>query len=134
MPCTAALPYALSHCQGGNFANSIALVTVPAFLPTSLVSLLFNCDYSHCDPHEAAVVAQKSPLLSLLPQASQEQASQTASRMRWERLASLHEANFRHKLVTAISRGREHPSPIISPTVLKTSSSFWSSHCIERGQ
>lgn len=32
----------LSHCQGGSFAMSIALVTMAAFLPMSLASLLFT--------------------------------------------------------------------------------------------
>lgn len=72
---------------------SIALVTMPAFLPTSLASLLFTVITLSVTLMTQQLwplpLAQKSPLLSLLPQASQEQASQTASQVRWEPLASL---------------------------------------------
>lgn len=107
---------------------SIALVTMPAFLPTSLASLLFAVITLSVTLMKQQLwplpLAQKSTLLSLLPQASPRQASQTASRVMWEHLVSLHEADSRHKLVTAISRGQEHPTPIISPTVPKTSKSL----------
>lgn len=110
------------------------LVSVPAFLPTTLASLLFTVIALSVAPMKQqswpSPLAQKTSLLSLLPQASQEQ----ASGVRWEPLVSLHEAESRHKLAIAISCSQEYPTPIISPTVPNTSRSFWGNHCIERGQ
>lgn len=73
------------------------LVSVPAFLPTTLASLLFTVIALSVTPMKQqswpSPLAQKTSLLSLLPQASQEQ----ASGVRWEPLVSLHEAESRHK-------------------------------------
>lgn len=76
---------------------SIAIVTMPAFLPTSLASLLFAVITLSVTLMKQQLwrlpLAQKSNLLSLLPQASQGQAFQTAFGVMWEPLVSLHEAD-----------------------------------------
>lgn len=101
----------------------MSIMTVPAFLPASLASLLFTVIALSMTLIKQQFwplpLAQKSPLLSLLPLASQNQAFQKC-----ETLASWHEADSGHKLVTAISCSQEHPIPILSPAVSKTSSLF----------
>lgn len=100
----------------GHFTTSI--VTMPSCLPTSLASLLFTVTALSMTLIKQQFwplpLAQKSLLFSLFPQASQNQAFQKCGT-----LASLHETDPRHKLMTANFCGQEHPIPILSTTISK---------------